>query len=82
MPSEPTPEPITFPAGGHVSPGLRRIAPDACFPFMGVGDKARHPWQYLRREIPHNWYVDSRSPEIGFVSRDEAHKSRRSRATV
>jgi predicted O-methyltransferase YrrM len=39
---------------------------------MARGDAAGHPWKYLRREIPHNWYVDSRDPLMGFVSRDEA----------
>ena len=56
-----------------MSPGLKRIKPDACFPFMVVGDTARQPWAHLRRDIPHNWYVDRRVPETGFVSRDEAH---------
>ena len=66
----------SFPAGDYVSVGLRRVQPDACFPFMhirGEADKAAHSWPYLRREIPHNYYADQRSPNIGFVSRDEAH---------
>lgn len=65
-----------FPSGDYVSPGLRRVQPDACFPFMAMRtetEKANHPWSYLRRQIPHNYYSDNRSPLIGFVSRDEAH---------
>lgn len=66
-------ETVEFPTGDYVSPGLKRVKPDAAFPFMVVGDTARQPWVYLRRDIPHNWYVDRRAPEIGFISRDEAH---------
>jgi predicted O-methyltransferase YrrM len=62
-----------FPPGDYVSPGLKRIKPDAAFPFMTIGNPAQHPWPFLRREIPHNWYADRRSPDTGFVSRDEAH---------
>jgi predicted O-methyltransferase YrrM len=40
---------------------------------MVIGDRNNCRWPYLRREIPHNWYVDSRAPTIGFASRDEAH---------
>ena len=68
-----TAAPDRLPPGDYVSPGFKRVMPDACFPFMVVGDTARQPWPYLRRHIPHNWYVDRRSPETGFVSRDEAH---------
>jgi predicted O-methyltransferase YrrM len=39
---------------------------------MVRGDAAAHPWQYLRREVPHAWYVDRRFPLMGFVNRDEA----------
>ena len=46
--------------------------PDSCFPNMIVGDKANHPWPYLRREVSHNWYCDRRAPEVGFLNRDEA----------
>ncbi len=66
-------EPITFPPGDYVSPGLKRVKPDAAFPCMVVGDTARQPWPHLRRQIPHNWYVDQRAPQIGFLSRDEVH---------
>ena len=61
-----------LPDGDYVSPGLEVIRPDRCFPHMVRGDSAAHPWPYLRREIPHAWYVDSRSPLMGFVNRDEA----------
>ncbi|HAJ61642.1 MAG TPA: hypothetical protein DCP31_22300, partial [Cyanobacteria bacterium UBA8543] len=43
------------------------------FPNMIVGDTNRCLWPYLRREIPHNWYIDKSHPAVGFVSRDEAH---------
>ncbi|MGB3558214.1 MAG: TylF/MycF/NovP-related O-methyltransferase [Geitlerinemataceae cyanobacterium] len=62
-----------LPTGDYVSPGLEIVRPDAAFPNMTVGDTKACPWQYLRREIPHNWYVDSRNPIVGFLSRDEAH---------
>ncbi len=66
------PDPL-FPPGDYVSPNLRRIRPDAAFPFMAIGDTNSCQWPFLRREIPHNWYVDTRVAGIGFVSRDEAH---------
>jgi predicted O-methyltransferase YrrM len=62
-----------LPGGDYVSPGLKIILPDAYFPNMIVGDTNTCPWPYLRREIPHNWYVDSRASSVGFLSRDEAH---------
>jgi glycosyltransferase involved in cell wall biosynthesis/tetratricopeptide (TPR) repeat protein len=62
-----------LPDGDYVSPGLEIIRPDAAFPNMIIGDTQTCPWQYLRREIPHNWYVDCRQPIVGFLSRDEAH---------
>jgi hypothetical protein len=58
--------------GDYVSPGLRVVMPDACFPNLTRGDPARCAWPHLRREVPHAWYVDRRAPGIGFVSRDEA----------
>jgi hypothetical protein len=63
-----------FPAGDYVSPGLRLIRPDGCFPFMGiVPDRTQITWPYFRRWVPHIYRCDRRSPGIGFVSRDEAH---------
>ncbi len=62
-----------LPAGDYISPGFKIILPDAYFPNMIVGDTQTCPWPYLRREIPHNWYVDERVPSVGFLSRDEAH---------
>lgn len=62
-----------IPAGDYVSPNFQVIVPDRCFPNMTIGDTSIQPWQYLRREIPHNWYVDQRQPSVGFLSRDEAH---------
>jgi glycosyltransferase involved in cell wall biosynthesis/predicted O-methyltransferase YrrM len=61
-----------LPAGDYVSPGLEIVRPDACFPQMMVADPRRHPWQYLRRHVPHRWCVDRRWPLIGWLSRDEA----------
>ncbi|HEY4329002.1 MAG TPA: class I SAM-dependent methyltransferase [Phycisphaerae bacterium] len=61
-----------IPAGDYVSPGLQVILPDAAFPHMVLGDRRTNTWPYLRREIPHNWYVDSTAASIGFVTRDEA----------
>lgn len=73
-PVSPTsPLPPSLPTGDYVSSGLAVIQPDAAFPHMVVGDPRQCPWPYLRREIPHNWYVDDRNPMIGFLSRDEAH---------
>ncbi|MGL5062425.1 MAG: CmcI family methyltransferase [Microcoleus sp.] len=62
-----------LPAGDYVAPGLQIILPDVHFPNMIVGDPNNCPWTYLRREIPHNWYVDRRANTVGFLSRDEAH---------
>lgn len=58
--------------GDYVSPALEVVRPDRCFPHMVRGDPATHPWPYLRREVPHAWYVDEREPLMGFVNRDEA----------
>lgn len=57
----------------YISPNLVTIHPDSCFPHMIVGDPQTCPWPYLRREIPHKWYVDNRLPSVGFLNRDEAH---------
>jgi|GEM_PF-508071 len=62
-----------LPTGDYISPGLATVRPDHCFPNMIMGDTSCCQWPYLRREIPHNWYVDQRYPFIGFISRDEAH---------
>ncbi len=66
-------ERVLLPVGDYVSPGFSIIQPDHCFPNMIVGDTSACQWSYLRREIPHNWYVDKRQPTVGFLSRDEAH---------
>jgi predicted O-methyltransferase YrrM len=62
-----------FSSGDYVSPGLALIKPDSCFPHMTIGDPTLNAWPFLRRELPHNWYVDARHPHMGFLSRDEAH---------
>jgi predicted O-linked N-acetylglucosamine transferase (SPINDLY family)/predicted SAM-dependent methyltransferase/glycosyltransferase involved in cell wall biosynthesis/predicted O-methyltransferase YrrM len=60
-------------SGDYVSPGLAIVKPDDCFPNMIQGNTDVSGWPYLRREVPHNWYVDRRQPIVGFLSRDEAH---------
>lgn len=57
----------------YVSLGFEHVTADPFFPNMILGDVEACPWTYLRREIPHRWYVDRRVPSVGFVSRDEAH---------
>jgi glycosyltransferase involved in cell wall biosynthesis/predicted O-methyltransferase YrrM len=56
----------------YVSPGLQDVRPDAAFPHMREGDPLHHPWKYLRRDVPHRWFVDERFPLMGFLNRDEA----------
>ena len=56
----------------YVSPNLVRVFPDEAFPQMVIGDVNGCGWPYLRREIPHNWYIDRRTSYIGFATRDEA----------
>ena len=62
-----------LPPGDYVSPGFLRVRADAHFPNMTIVDPQGHPWPYVRKASPHNWYADRRNPLIGFVSRDEAH---------
>jgi len=57
----------------YIAPGLQPVFPDAHFPNLTLGDRTPIAWPYLRKEVPHNWYVDRRSPTVGFLSRDEAH---------
>lgn len=65
------------PSGGvvrdYVAPGLARVDARGYFPHMTVGDVHQCPWAYLRRSVPHRWYVDRRSPAVGFLTCDEAH---------
>ncbi|BCL39291.1 class I SAM-dependent methyltransferase [Nostoc sp. MS1] len=63
----------SFPKGDYVSPGFFTVQPDLCFPNMVLGNRYDSSWLYLRRNIPHNLYVDKRLSYVGFVSRDEAH---------
>ncbi|ABA20489.1 conserved hypothetical protein [Trichormus variabilis ATCC 29413] len=63
----------SFPPGDYVSSGFSTIQPDSCFPNMILGNRYDSLWFYLRRNIAHNFYVDQRRQEVGFVSRDEAH---------
>lgn len=63
----------SLPDRDYISPDFAIVQPDEYFPNMIVGDPNLQPWQYLRREVPHNWYVDKRHPTVGFLSRDEAH---------
>jgi glycosyltransferase involved in cell wall biosynthesis/predicted O-methyltransferase YrrM len=61
-----------LPDGDYVSPEFLVVRPDRCFPNMVVGDRERCTWAYLRRDIPHNVYVDKRAPDTPFINRDEA----------
>jgi hypothetical protein len=56
----------------YVSPGLKPVTPDAAFPNMISADTGFCSWPYLRHEIPHRWYLDSRVPLAAFLTRDEA----------
>lgn len=56
----------------YISPGLAPVRADEFFPHMVRGDCNANDWFYLRREIPHIWYVDARFPVMGFMNRDEA----------
>jgi glycosyltransferase involved in cell wall biosynthesis len=68
--TEPSAE--VWPLHDYVSPGLSVVRPDDAFPHMRSGDALHHPWKYLRRDVPHIWYVDERFPLMGFLNRDEA----------
>ncbi len=59
-------------AHDYVSEGLEMVQLDHAFPNMIAADTEVNSWPYLRRDIGHNWYVDRRTPTVGFVSRDEA----------
>lgn len=59
--------------GDYVSPGLRIIVPDECFPRMKEGDISTIPNPLFRKHIAHTWYIDPDFPYCGFLSRDEAH---------
>jgi glycosyltransferase involved in cell wall biosynthesis len=69
---EPQPAAASWPLHDYTSPGLSVVRPDASFPHMRPGDALNHPWKYLRRDVPHIWYVDERFPLMGFLNRDEA----------
>jgi predicted O-methyltransferase YrrM len=56
----------------YASPGLQTVHLEHLFPHLSAGDRAANDWPYLRREVPHVWYVDSRFPTMGFLSTDEA----------
>lgn len=64
---------MTAMAKDYVSPGMEIVRPDACFPNMTAGNVQAVSWKYLRKDVPHTWYVDRRAPHIGFLNRDEAH---------
>ncbi|MEA5448427.1 class I SAM-dependent methyltransferase [Leptolyngbya sp. CCNP1308] len=57
----------------YTSKGLSLIDLAPCFPHRCEGQAEGFPWPFLRREIPHRWYVDRRYPTVGFLSPDEAH---------
>jgi predicted O-methyltransferase YrrM len=56
----------------YVSPTLTDPGLQFLFPNMVESDRDLNDWKYLRREIPHIWRADQRSPIMGFVSVDEA----------
>lgn len=70
--SDATPHEVPRPHD-YVSKGMQSICLDTSFPNMIKGNTGECDWPYLRREIPHLWYVDRRYPDVGFLSRDEAH---------
>jgi len=72
MPLTTTIDEATWSLHDYISPGLRVVRPDDCFPHMRAGDPLHHPWKYLRRDVPHRWYSDERFPLMGFLNRDEA----------
>jgi predicted O-methyltransferase YrrM len=61
------------PENDYVSPNLEVVLVDQYFPNVVIGDTNNCRWRYLRREIPHNWYVDREFPMVGLLNRDEAH---------
>lgn len=65
-------EKSALPPYDYVSPGFEVVCPDAAFPEMVVGDPRVSRWPWLRRWVQHNWYIDRRNPDAGFLNRDEA----------
>ena len=61
-----------LPSGDYASPGLAMVRLDQHFPNLATASKATLSWEYLRDEIPHNFYIDRRVPGTGFLNRDEA----------
>ncbi|WP_448266667.1 class I SAM-dependent methyltransferase [Nostoc sp. DSM 114159] len=64
---------ISLSSWDYISPEFEIVHPDSAFPNMIIGDINNCYWSYLRRDIPHKWYVDIDEPFIGFLNRDEAH---------
>lgn len=62
----------TAPDTDYVSPGLQYAEHESLFPHRRIGDRHSVGWAYFRKTISHNWYVDGRSPEIGFLNIDES----------
>ena len=56
----------------YVSPGLAPFVLAPFFPDRVLGDKINYRWPFLRRAVPHCWYVDRRSPNVGFLTSDES----------
>jgi predicted O-methyltransferase YrrM len=65
--------PSLIPSGDYVSPNFTMILLDGCLPNMVTGIPESCTWPHFRRGINHNWYVDRRDPQTGFINRDEAH---------
>jgi hypothetical protein len=57
----------------YVSPGWASVDAFSHFPCMAVGEKNHCTWPYLRRGVPHRWFVDTRFPFVGFLNLDEVH---------
>jgi predicted O-methyltransferase YrrM len=60
-------------ADDYVSPGLRIILTDECFPNLVRRDPATAISAVPRPGVPHALLADRRLPEKAFLNRDEAH---------
>lgn len=65
-------ERAALPAGDYASPGLEMIRLDRHFPHRVPATSETLAWEYLRDDVPHTFYIDSRAPGTGFLNRDES----------
>ncbi len=65
-------ERAVLPAGDYAAPGLEMIRLDRHFPHMAAASQETLSWEYLRDDVPHTFYIDSRAPGTGFLNRDES----------